>query len=216
MPKKARRRVLSCLAALIVAAACGRPSSTPTAPTPAAATVTVNFRGVVHEKASTGLRPVAGAQVVWCDVARCRPAQSVLTDAAGRYEIQAAEALAFVYLLVSKPGYLQTRSAVFAASGNTELDMEISAVASGVNLLFGLVYEATPTGSVPVAGASVWTCEDFFYESCALATTGIDGRYVADWTGVVYLLVARPGFYSHWNSLIVNASIEYNVVLVRQ
>jgi hypothetical protein len=141
--------------------------------------------GVVRELMSSGRRPRAGSQVwLWIQMStggfRMKPA---LTDSTGAYRF-AGVPDGTVVLLASADGFDQPCAAT-ATTVNTNSTVDIDlvsqaqplpAMATGSPTLSGMVFETTPNGRTPVAGAVVmfeWQADLV----TAMTTTDAAGRY---------------------------------------
>lgn len=168
------RRSLALLA-VAAAIACGKnvevPSATAPAvafapsPTPRFATHTLS--GAVFESTPHGVHGVSGANIsIWAQEGLSgHHVGSMVSDSNGTFRLLNMYN-AFIVLYADKPGYRQPCAAAFDFRADTEHDIEIVPMATllaGVPsrlrdaspTISGVVFEETPEGRTPVAGAEV-------------------------------------------------------------
>jgi hypothetical protein len=209
-------RRLTFLLLVVLSAACGRFESM-VSPTQPSTPISALFSGMVYETSAAGRLPVAEVEVTWCDQNACRP-ERVLTGPDGRYTMQAVGGLGYAYLKLQKDGYRPEQSARTFSSGSVELDVQLNPNPRP-SRLFGLVYEVTADGNIPVAGAHILLCDDFLCSDWVETATGADGRYqfdFAEWSGSISISVSKDGYYSHWARIEIVGHREYNVLLGRK
>lgn len=141
--------------------------------------------GIVLERTSTGTRPAAGMSV-WAWVQRPTNGYSagrVQTSALGEYGFSLLPD-AQILIQAGGPGYDQPcASLVQVAGSNLRVDLEVVSSAEPIveeepaaPALVGMVYETTPEGRRPVAGARIYD-EVFVGIVAATTTTDAQGRY---------------------------------------
>jgi hypothetical protein len=188
------KRALPPLLIVLTTSACGG-SPPPSVPAPAIPTgqgpsvATSALSGVVSDSITPGGRPVAGA-IVWswyqADGSGRHGGQSS-TDAEGRYRL-VAPAGVFAILFADKPGYVQPCVAAANVAADTSLDIQLvpeAAAAAGMPpglkvaspIVSGVVFESTPQGRKPVAGARI-TAERILDLVTATTITDAEGRYM--------------------------------------
>lgn len=188
-----RNRLITSLSAVIAVAfaaltvACGDA----TAPTsPGSPIVQNRLIGTVTGMTDGGRLPLEGAVVT--DVASGR---SVITNQAGAYSLDEMPN-GFASISVSKDGY-QSVTRLLSVSGETRLDLQLERRREpiGLSVLWGVVYERTASGPVPIAGVHV---EDSYMHLSS--KTDAEGRYRLDFGGIdqfegfVSLYVAKEGY----------------------
>ncbi len=141
--------------------------------------------GVVLERNKTGTRPAAGVSV-WAWVQRPTNGYSagrVETNALGEYGFSLLPD-AQILMQAGGPGYDQPcASLVRMAGSNLRVDLEVVSSAEPIveeepaaPALVGMVYETTPEGRRPLAGARIYV-EVFVGIVAATTTTDAQGRY---------------------------------------
>jgi len=142
--------------------------------------------GVVTVRTDQGTQPLANA-IVFGWVQRSTNGYSrggIQTDAEGRYVMDLLPANATIVLDTYAPGYDQPCAAVVetvtpATTVNIELRAQDSPNFDAAAIrpyLSGVVYEETPTGQEPIAGAHVFFSM-LFEINAASTTTDSEGRY---------------------------------------
>ena len=190
------KRVLTCLLLAVAASACGgspAPSApaAPTGPVPVPTPLgpTRLVSGVVSESIPQGLRPVASESIsAWYQFERFGyHGGHAATDAQGRYRLLAPPD-AFTVLFAGEQGYVQPCAAAASLVADTVLDIQLLTEASAAAgrpdtlkltspIVSGTVFETTPQGRRPLAGAKVWA---EWQPDLPTATTITDaqGRYL--------------------------------------
>jgi Carboxypeptidase regulatory-like domain len=205
------KRALPPLLVILTALACGG-SPPPSAPAPAVPTgqgTSAPMRtlsGVVSDSIPPGGRPVPGAIISTFYTAGSsgRHGGDAATDAEGRYRVAAPDGV-FALLTVDKAGYVQPCAATATVAGDTTLDIQLvpdAAAAAGVPpglravspTVSGVVFESTPEGRQPVAGARI-VAERLLDLTMATTITDAAGRYLlcAIPQGSVGITATGPG-----------------------
>jgi hypothetical protein len=195
------------------------PTPPPPAPTPPVGPITVSFSGTVFEKTASGKRPLAGATVAWCDVNGCGRGEPAVSGDDGRYAFTAEDAAGSVYVIADRTGFKTARShpaATVFTSGPASADLELW---PAVNRVSAVVFEVTPDGVQPIAGANVMQCDGWF-EDCWEQTTGPDGRADFDFGessgGPLWFWISKDGFEPRSMTITVVGTVEMNVELIRK
>ncbi len=144
--------------------------------------------GVVTVRTAQGSQPLANATVYgW--IQRSDNGYSrggIQTDASGRYRMDLLPANATVVLSTYAPGYDQPCASVVQTDATTmTVDIELVSqdtpnidAAAVQPFLTGVVYEETPTGQQPIAGARVFFNVLVLFDiNAASTTTDSNGRY---------------------------------------
>ena len=156
------------------------PSNCPPFPTGGSGTIS----GVVSERTSDGLRPLAGVTVfAWVDLGDHGYARGgTRVDAAGRFSV-ALLPNATIMLQGFLAGYDQPCAVTVSLGGSATADIELVSrdhplpdLATVSPAIKGVVYEMTPTGKQPVAGARIYIDQMMDLIS-ATTTTDENGRY---------------------------------------
>ena len=209
---------LNVLAAVVLlATACGdtrpsvEPSPNPSPPITPPPVGSVSVTGVVYESIGAGRRPLGDVAIDISVEYQSWPA-TIRTDADGRYSQIVSRGSGPLKLIAEKPGYSQPcRVPIADTNGDQDVylvsndTLSITGVPSSMPIaqptLTGLVFERTPQGIKPVAGAHVVL--DFTggmgWTPSATTNTDAAGRYllcnVVDITGFgLYALVSKPGY----------------------
>ena len=171
------------VALAVFTVACGEAPASPAAPS-----IQNRLVGTVTDSTANG--PLEGAVITHLASSR-----SATTDHTGAYSIEPLPT-GFAAFTVARSGYhTVTRSAEI--SGETRLDLQLARREPlGPSALWGVVYERTPSGELPVAGVHV---ED---SNTHLSTkTDAEGRYRLDFAfmgglfdSFVRLYVAKEGY----------------------
>jgi hypothetical protein len=196
-------RVFSVLACVLGIACGGSQTVVPTAPTPPANDrVTRSISGFVRETTPQGAKPVGGVTVfAWVElgapgagslsgIAGYSTLAGETTDSSGHYILANVPDGAAVTLQLSKAGYVQQCAApTVEVRADATLDLQlvaranISADPSGVapvdrtpRVVSGVVFESTPSGRQPIAGAFVYF-EPLLDFPAATTTTDANGRF---------------------------------------
>ena len=139
---------------------------------PPAPVATYTVYGLISEDTAAGPVPVQGALV-----ALSTSSQRAVTDSTGTYRIAGVSA-AKATVLVTRWGFLANNTAVEIA-GDTQRDIQITRAPSFT--LYGIVYEMTASGRVPVPGVSVYCDSCGSPDGHTFATTDSEGAYRFDW-----------------------------------
>jgi hypothetical protein len=230
---------LSVLAAVVLlATACGdtrppvEPSPNPSPPITPPPVGSLAVTGVVYEIIGAGRRPLADVAIDISLEYQSWPA-TTRTDADGRYRQIVSRGPHPLKLIAEKPGYSQPCRVPIA---DTNVDQDVYLVSndtlSNVGVpssmpivqptLTGLVFERTPQGMQPIAGAHVVL--DFTggmgWAPSATTNTDAAGRYllcnVVDSTGLGwYALVSKPGYGNLYVPVIRASTGSFDVELQR-
>ena len=186
--RRPRLGMVFAFVAVVAHAGCDS-ASTPTSPTASVPLPVDIFEiaGVVAVRTSTGLEPVAGAEVREASLSL-----RATTDTDGRYRLPRV-APGLRLLQVSRWGY-ETESTQVTVTADTELDIVVVPIPTYT--LSGTVFEMTPDGRVPVE--SVWV----YCDSCGSPDghtevhSDTTGAYSFAWSadGPHRLLVRKAGF----------------------
>jgi hypothetical protein len=192
------KRALTCLLVAVTASACGgspAPSvpAAPTGPVPVPVPTPLGptrlVSGVVSESIPHGLRPVASEHIsAWYQLDRYGyHGGNASTDAQGRYRLLAPPD-AFTVLFAGEQGYVQPCAAAASLTADTVLDIQLLTEATAAAgrpetlkvtspIVSGTVFETTPQGRRPFAGAKVWA-EWLPDLPTATTITDAQGRYL--------------------------------------
>jgi hypothetical protein len=230
---------LNALAAVVLlATACGEtrppfePSPSPSAPITPPPLDILAVTGVVYESTDAGRRPLADVAIDISVEYQSWPT-TTRTDADGRYKQILASNPVKLKLIAEKSGYSQPCRVPIAY---TSIDQDVYLVSNetlsttGVPssmpiiqpTLTGLVFERTPQGMQPIAGARVVL--DFTggmgWAPSATTNTDAAGRYllcnVVDSTGLgLYALVSKTGYADRYIPVIGASTGSFDVELQR-
>jgi len=219
------RAAFGLLAVAVLAAVSGAGCSrevTTTLPTPTPnqgappQTRALTLSGQVFQLSDGVRKPVGGAEVDWCDSAKCPHGQPVVTDEHGRYVIN-AQAWGAASVRAEKSGYRIGYSTWFADGGAVTADVEVTLR----NVLTILVIESTTGGVRPLPGAEVSLC---WYPECGGAwdsryTTGDDGQIAVEFNDAVsyFVRIRKSGFRDYWpeTAVTVVGAVSFTVELTR-
>lgn len=180
--------VIALMTSLLSSSGCNQKGSTPAAPSPPSS---FNVSGSVLETTPSGSRPLDGV-TLFVKVLSGRSVGhfgSTTTDPQGRYSVSNLPP-GTVYIEATWYSYVQPCFAsIDLQKGDALLDVEVVSAATLLSLgpsslrtikprtVSGLVFETTPSGSRPVAGAKlqVWA-DDWLYG--ASTSTDASGRYL--------------------------------------
>ena len=206
---------ISFLAVVMIAACSGAPAVLPTNPSPPAVapqppqTPTRTVTGSVWLYSPTAPQPLAGVVAyIWLERPRSSgPAGSVKSDAAGRFSFE-PPADALVRLYTRPPGLYQPCLSTVRVD-QTEATIRLVAESylpdardwrdfAVERLLSGTIFEASPTGRLPIADAWVQV-DGVFGDGRPLADTRSDanGRFVVcglEGNPIHALVVGKPGY----------------------
>jgi len=200
----------------------------PMQPSPPAA---FTLSGVVYEISVDGRRPVADAQIDVSVEYQSWPPKTV-SDAEGRYRISGMSGS--LKVIAGKAGYSQPCRTPVALTADRVVDIYLvpDAILSTTGVpssfpvvqptLSGFVFEETPNGRSPIAGASV--VGDFTgglgWAPSAATRSDAAGRYllcaVADIGLGLALLVDSPGYQSSFVAVDLRSTATFDVKLTRK
>jgi hypothetical protein len=237
--------VMRALAVVVLASGCSDSRRTPSTPSPlatagspgvvaASSLPRVEVTGVVYEMTVQGPRPLPGVSLDMSVEYQSWPPRAT-TDADGRYSLgpaTIAPAPQGLKLIAEKAGYSQPcrtavenqpRHDIYLVSNDLLAASGMPASFSIVPpVLEGLVFEETPEGRQPIAGASVVL--DFTggmgWAPSARTTTNAEGRYVlcnvVDATGLGFAaLVGRTGYAERFLETGIRPGSPFDVELKR-
>jgi len=197
------RAMRSSLIATIVAlsVACG--SELPTAPSPPAPPPpTFTLTGTVMEARAEVRTPVRNISV------EISPTLRTVTDSAGNFSIPGlAEG---TYLLHVRGPFHEPSSTTIRIQGDTRIDLEI--VPLPIYAVWGIVYEDTEDGQVPVPGVFVNNSEIH-----ATATTDATGAFrVFALRGFAQISFSKSGYVGQARAIVMDGDVRLDVKLVRR
>lgn len=209
--------ITSLSAAIAVAlAACTVACGDAPAPTsPGASTIQNRLVGTVTESTAGGRLPLEGAVVTHLASGR-----SATTNHAGAYAIYELPD-GFATITVVKDGYESLTRSV-SVSGETRLDLQLVSRREPLppSVLWGVVYEKTASGQVPIAAVHV---EDS--NTHISSKTDAEGRYRLEFSGIerslfdgfASLYVAKEGYQtiSQWETA-VTGDTRLDIEIVRR
>lgn len=237
-------RVLTFVALALLGTACGETARTPSAPSrpltaagaaPSPSTPNSAVTGVVYEVTAAGRRPLGGVGIDMSAGYQSWPPQ-VTTDGDGRYTfptVLPSLALSGQKLIAEKAGYSQP-CRVQVVPGIRDHDIHlvsnVTLATAGMPASFpivppvlnGAVFEQTPAGRQPIAGASIIL--DFTggmgWAPSARTTTDPRGRYVLCNVEVgtgfgLSALVAKEGYASAFVDATVRPPNSFDIELKR-
>ena len=214
-----RRMRTAWLAGLVIitvtasATGCGNAAAPPTVPTAQATPQPLfTLSGTVVERTGVSSVPVEGAIVSHLAIGR-----SATTDRNGGYVIADVPGSILTTIVVTKDGYQNTSRSV-SVSGDTRLDLQLVRRPPDPTLS-GLVYERTPSGQVPLAGAIV---ENSYTHGSTVSDASGHYRLVfktgelGATDGFASIRVSKEGFEAAIRELVPEGDTHLDIELVRR